>query len=91
MIVSWSPLARLTAVKVFSAIIVPPDEAVKRPAFWTLVCVADAVNVLETVNVLVPEVCAYVPLALARPPEVISLASVVSVAAGAVPSVVSAM
>lgn len=36
-IVSWSPFAKLTGLNVFSAIIVPLEEAVKRPAFWTLV------------------------------------------------------
>lgn len=30
--VSWSLVARLTAVKVFSAIIVPAEEAVNNPA-----------------------------------------------------------
>ena len=56
--VSWSPLLRVTGVKVFPAIIVPPDVAVKRPAFCTSLCVALAVNVLATVSVASPLVCA---------------------------------
>jgi hypothetical protein len=50
--VNWSWFCRVTAVKVFSAIIVPPEVAVKRPAFTMLLCVAVAVNVLVTVYVL---------------------------------------
>jgi hypothetical protein len=84
--VNWSPLLRVTGVKVFSATIVPPDAAVKRPAFLTSLWVALAVNVFATVNVASPLVCAYVPCALSRPPEVISPVKVVSPAAGAVVS-----
>jgi len=41
-----------------ATIMVPLDDAVKRPAFWTLLCVALAVNVSVTVKVLWPLVCA---------------------------------
>ena len=59
--VSWSPFAKLTEANVFSAIIVPTAASVKSPAFWTPVNEPVAVNVLETVQLSVPAVCAYVP------------------------------
>lgn len=89
-IVSWSLVARVTDVKVFSASIVPDEDAVNNPPACAD-CEPDAVNVLLTVYVLWPFVCAYVPCALDRPFAIISPDSVVSPAAGVIAVFVSAM
>jgi hypothetical protein len=54
--VSWSPEIRLTLLKVFSAIMVPPEEAEKRPVFCMALTVPEAVNTFWTVKVFVPAV-----------------------------------
>lgn len=77
--VSVSPLFSVaSALRFVSNAIVPADEALNRPALWTAVCVADAVNVLVIVYDVVPLVWAYVPWARDRPPDAISPVRVVS-------------